>query len=171
MAHLNRHLYLHTSEERYATLFLAVYDARTQQLSYTNAGHLPPLYIDGKRVQKLTTDDTVIGLFGDVQFRQVTMDVAPEALLVIYSDGMTDPENARGEVFGTERLAEVAMHFRQSPPRAIASAMLKSAEEWSGTAEQADDMTVVVARFSESAKRSLEEELDAASSAPSAFAD
>jgi phosphoserine phosphatase RsbU/P len=155
MAHLNRHLYLHTSEERYATLFLAVYDARTQQLSYTNAGHMPPLYIAGKCLQKLTTDDTVIGLFNDVQFRQETIDVTPEALLVVYSDGMTDPENARGEAFGTDHLAEVAMCCRQSPPRAIASAMLKGAEEWSGSAEQIDDMTVVVARFSGPAKPSL----------------
>jgi len=95
--------------------------------------------------------------------------VAPEALLVIYSDGMTEPENARGEAFGAERLAEVAQRFRQSPPRSIASAMLKTAGEWSASAEQADDMTVVVARFSESAKSPLEQELGAASSAPSAF--
>jgi phosphoserine phosphatase RsbU/P len=148
VSHLNRHLYLNTSEERYATLFLAVYDSRTQQLSYTNAGHLPPLYIAGKCVQKLATDDTVIGLFGNVQFREATIDVVPESLLVIYSDGMTDPESARGELFGTDRLAEVALGNRQSAPRTIASAMLKSAEEWSGSAEQADDMTVVVARFS-----------------------
>ena len=148
MAHLNRHLYLNTSEERYATLFLAIYDARTQRLSYTNAGHLPALYIAGKCVQKLATDDTVVGLFGDVEFRQATIDVAPEALLVIYSDGMTEPENARGEVFGVDRLAEVAMRCPQSPPQGIASAMLKSAEEWGASAEQADDMTVVVARFS-----------------------
>ena len=148
VSHLNRHLYLNTSEERYATLFLAVYDSRTQQLSYTNAGHLPPLYIAGKCVQKLATDDTVIGLFGNVQFREATIDVVPESLLVIYSDGMTDPESARGELFGTDRLAEVALGNRQSAPRTIASAMLKGAEEWSGSAEQADDMTVVVARFS-----------------------
>jgi sigma-B regulation protein RsbU (phosphoserine phosphatase) len=84
----------------------------------------------------------------------MTIDVAPEALLVIYSDGMTEPENARGEVFGVDRLAEVAMRCPQSPPRGIASAMLKSAEEWGASAEQADDMTVVVARFSGSAKAS-----------------
>ncbi len=45
VAHLNRHLYLSTSDERYATLFFAVYDTETRQLSYTNAGHLPPFYI------------------------------------------------------------------------------------------------------------------------------
>jgi len=169
VAHLNRHLYLHTSEERYATLFLAIYDARTQRLSYTNAGHLPPLYIDGKSTQKLATDDTVIGLFNNVEFRQATIDVAPGALLVIYSDGMTDPENAGGEAFGADRLAEVAARSRQSPPQAIARAMLKSAEEWSGSAEQADDMTVVVARFSGAAEPSLAQELGAGSNAPAAF--
>ena len=154
VAHLNRHLFLHTSEERYATLFLAIYDARSQRLSYTNAGHLPPLYVAGNCTQKLATDDTVIGLFGNVQFRQMSIDVAPEAVLVIYSDGMTDAENAGGEAFGIDGMAEVALRCRQSPPGAIASAMIKSAEEWSASAEQGDDMTVVVARFSGAGKPS-----------------
>jgi serine phosphatase RsbU (regulator of sigma subunit) len=51
-------------------------------------------------------------------------------------------------------LAEVAMRCRQSPPQATAGAMLKSAEEWGASAEQADDMTVVVARFTGPAKPS-----------------
>jgi sigma-B regulation protein RsbU (phosphoserine phosphatase) len=165
VSHLNRHLFLNTSEERYATFFLAIYDAQTRRLSYTNAGHLPPLYIVGDRVRKLATDDTVIGLFGDAQFHEAAIDIGAESLLVIYSDGMTEPENARGELFGSDRLGEVAQRTQQSSPRAIAAAMLKSAEQWSGSAEQADDMTVVVARFHDPAKPAPTEGLTVTSSA------
>ena len=168
VSHLNRHLFLNTSEERYATLFLAIYDAQTRRLSYTNAGHLPPLYIAGDLAQKLATDDTVIGLFGNVQFREATIDIAPDSVLVVYSDGLTEPENARGETFGTGRLGEVAQRIQHSSPQAIAAAMLKSAEQWRGSAEQADDMTVVVARFGEPATPAPSQEMAATSSAPSA---
>ncbi len=154
VGHLNRHLFLNTSEERYATIFLSIYDTCTRRLSYTNAGHLPPFYVAGECMQKLQTGDTVIGLFSDVQFRQATVHVAPEGLLVVYSDGLTEPENASGEAFGADRLSEIAMRFRDAPPRDVAQAMLTAAEEWRGSAEQADDMTVVVARLSQSSPNS-----------------
>jgi phosphoserine phosphatase RsbU/P len=169
VSHLNQHLFLNTSEERYATLFLAIYDSRTRQLSYTNAGHHPPLYVAGERVERLSTDDTVIGLFGDAQFHEATIDIASESLLVIYSDGMTEPENAKGEHFGIDRLGEVARKSRQLPPQDIAAAILRSAEQWSASAEQADDMTVVVARFREPAKPSAGQELASASGARRSF--
>jgi phosphoserine phosphatase RsbU/P len=148
VAHLNRHLFLNTSEERYATLFLAIYDAFTGRLSYTNAGHLSPFYIVGDRMEKLETGDTVIGLFSEVQFRQATINIEQEGLLVIYSDGLTEPENALGEAFGSDRLAENAMRLRDESPHVIAQTILSAAEEWRGSDEQADDLTVVVARLS-----------------------
>ena len=148
VAHLNRHLYLSTSDERYATLFFAVYDTDTRRLSYTNAGHLPPLYIVGERIHKLKTGDTVVGLFSDVQYGRAMVEVAPGGLLVIYSDGLIEPENLSGEAFGAERLAGVVMRCRDASPHVIAEAMLSAAEKWSGSPEQADDMTVIVARLS-----------------------
>jgi sigma-B regulation protein RsbU (phosphoserine phosphatase) len=139
VAHLNRHLFLSTSEERYATLFLAVYDTRTRRLSYTNAGHLPPFYLYGDSMQRLETGDTVIGLFSDVEFRQSTLNVAPDGLLVIYSDGLTEPENGAGEAFGASRLAEIAMRLRTESPRVVAQSMLSAAERWSvGRAESSN---------------------------------
>lgn len=169
VAHLSRHLFLNTSEERYATLFLAIYDAQTHRLSYTNAGHLPPLCILGDRVQRLATDDTVIGLFGNVQFHEATVDIAADSVLVIYSDGLTDPENKRGELFGADRLGEVAQRSQGRSPQEIAAAMLKSAEQWNASAEQTDDMTIIVARFSDPAKAAPGHEVTVASGAPAAL--
>ena len=144
---LNRHMYHSTSEERYATLFLAIYDTQSRQLSYTNAGHLPPLYVAGGKTQRLETGDTVIGLFSDVHFRQITVDVAGEGLLVIYSDGLTEPENGNGDAFGSDRLAEIVFRLQHEPAKTVAQSLLRASAEWGGSREQADDMTVVVARL------------------------
>lgn len=148
VSHLNRHLYRNTSEERYATLFFAVYDTQTRQLRYTNAGHLPPIYISGGDVKRLETGGMVVGLFNDVPFEQGTIEIEPGGLLIAYSDGLVESENDYGEEFGAGRLIEVARENHAASPHVIAEAMMRAAEEWSNSPEQADDMTVIVARFS-----------------------
>jgi phosphoserine phosphatase RsbU/P len=77
-------------------------------------------------------------------------------VLVVYSDGLIEPENVYGEEFGTNRLENVALRNRRSSADAMVAALLVSAEEWAGTAEQADDMTVIVARLGESAVASTQ---------------
>lgn len=148
ISHLNRHLFRNTSDERYATFFLGVYDADTRQLHYTNAGHLPPVFICGGNVRRLETGGMVVGLFNDVPFQQGAVEIEQGGMLVAYSDGLIEPENVYGEEFGTERLIDVATRNREASPHEIAEAMMQSAEEWAGSPEQADDMTVIVMRFS-----------------------
>jgi sigma-B regulation protein RsbU (phosphoserine phosphatase) len=148
VSHLNLHLFRNTSNERYATFFFGVYDALTRQLHYTNAGHLPPIYICGNSVRRLETGGMVVGLFNDVPFEQGAVEIEHGGILVAYSDGLIEPENVYGEEFGTERLIEVATRNRGQSPHVIADAMMRAAEEWSGSPEQADDMTVIVMRFS-----------------------
>ncbi|HJY87715.1 MAG TPA: SpoIIE family protein phosphatase [Candidatus Acidoferrales bacterium] len=147
VARLNRHLYHNTSEDRYATLFYAVYETSTRTLRYTNAGHLPPLYIVGEEANKLQFGGTVVGLFDDCLYEEGTIQAEPGSLLVAYSDGLIEPENVYGEEFGTRRLLEVTLRHRGETPRAIANALMVAAEEWAGSPEQADDMTVIVARL------------------------
>jgi sigma-B regulation protein RsbU (phosphoserine phosphatase) len=147
ISHLNRHLFRNTSNERYATMFLGVYDTETRRLNYTNAGHLAPIYIFGRHVERLETGGMVVGLFDNVPFAQGAIEIDPGGLLIAYSDGLIEPENVYGEEFGTERLVELAKENQDASPEAIAAAMMRAADEWSGSPEQADDMTVVVAHF------------------------
>jgi sigma-B regulation protein RsbU (phosphoserine phosphatase) len=148
VTHLNLHLFRNTSDERYATVFFGVYDAQTRQLHYTNAGHLPPIYISGGKVRRLETGGMVVGLFNDVPFQQGAVEIEHGGMLVAYSDGLIEPENVYGEEFGTTRLVEVATRNKDASSHTIAEAMMHAAEEWSGSPEQADDMTVIVMRFS-----------------------
>ena len=108
ISHLNRHLFRNSSDERYATCFFGVYDTQTRRLNYTNAGHLPPIYICDGHIARLETGGMVVGLFNDVPFEQGTLEIEPGGLLIAYSDGLIEPENVYGEEFGTERLIEVA---------------------------------------------------------------
>jgi len=147
VSRLNRHLFLNTSDDRYATLFYAVYDAATHTLHYTNAGHLPPFLVSGEQVRKLEEGGMVVGLFDECAYEQGSIRVEPGSLLVAYSDGMTEPENVYGEQFGAKRLVEEVLRYRSAAPQGLAERLLAAAEEWGQSPEQADDMTVVVARL------------------------
>ncbi len=144
---LNQHLFQTTSDDRYATLFYAVYDTETRILKYTNAGHLPPLLVTDGRVQTLAEGGTVIGLIEDATYNQGSVQVIPGSVLLVFSDGLTEPENVFGEEFGVERLRDELLRERNAPAGKLAEDLIESAERWSGSAEQADDMTVVIARM------------------------
>jgi serine phosphatase RsbU (regulator of sigma subunit) len=60
---------------------------------------------------------------------------------------LVEPENVYGEEFGIRRLQEAAMRVQASAPKSVALSLMTAAEEWAGSAEQADDMTVIVARM------------------------
>jgi serine phosphatase RsbU (regulator of sigma subunit) len=60
---------------------------------------------------------------------------------------LVEPENVYGEEFGIQRLRDSALRLNTGSPSAIAQGMMQAADEWAGTAEQADDMTVIVARL------------------------
>jgi phosphoserine phosphatase RsbU/P len=147
VSRLNRHLVRNTGDDRFATFFVAVYDSATRLLRYTNAGHLPSFCICGDHAIYLDKGGMVLGVFEDYAYEEGSEAVPPDAILVGYSDGLVEPENVYGEEFGIQRLRDAAIRLNASSPRAIAQGMMQSAEEWAGTPEQADDMTVIVARM------------------------
>jgi sigma-B regulation protein RsbU (phosphoserine phosphatase) len=148
VSRLNRHLFKNTSDDRYATLFYGVYDSEAKTFTYTNAGHLPPLFITDECVQNLDQGGTVVGLFEDVEYTECTLQVKPGSLLVAFSDGLTEPENVYGEEFGIPRLKSEVLHHRSMPAAKIADGLVSAVEQWAGTPEQSDDITVVVAHMS-----------------------
>jgi sigma-B regulation protein RsbU (phosphoserine phosphatase) len=147
VARLNMHLVRNTADDRFATFFIAVYDSATRTLRYTNAGHLPGFLIANGTSKHLDKGGMVLGVVEDYEYEEGLVVVPPNALLVEYSDGLVEPENVYGEEFGIRRLQEAAIRVQSSVPRVVGQSLMMAAEEWAGTPEQADDMTVVVARL------------------------
>jgi phosphoserine phosphatase RsbU/P len=144
---LNKHLVRNTGEDRFATFLVAVYDIATRKLRYTNAGHLPGFLLSEGQSAHLDVGGMVLGILEDYPYQEGVVDVPRDAVFIAYSDGLVEPENAYGEEFGVSRLEAAAQRVRQAEPMKIASALMTAAEEWSGSPEQADDMTVVVAKL------------------------
>jgi len=146
LAQLNQQLFRSTPAQKYATMFLGFYDQQSRQLTYSNAGHLPPIVIcaDGT-THLLEIGGTVVGLFGDMVYPEGRVTLNPGDIVVAYSDGITEPENDFGD-FGEERLAQIVQENRNLPLPRISEAILSAVTDWIGGEEQPDDMTVVLAR-------------------------
>ena len=147
VARLNNHVFKNTSDDRYATFFYAVYDTESHTLTYTNAGHLAPFFLGNGKVQQLDEGGTVVGLFEDAPYTQGTITVVPGSVLVAFSDGLTEAENVYGEEFGMQRLREEIVRHSNTPALDLAAGLIAATDQWAGTPEQADDITVVVARM------------------------
>ena len=143
---LNHQLYSSTPQEKYATLFLGVYDSATRGLTYTNGGHLPPILLseDGSW-QQLPCGGTVVGMFADVEYPEATAHLRHGDIFIAYSDGVTEPENDYGE-FGEARLIELVRENRHLPLSRISEIVTAAVDDWIGDNEQPDDVTLVLAR-------------------------
>jgi len=147
VSRLNKHLVRNTADDRFATFFICVYDSETRTLRYTNAGHLPSFLLSQNHAVRLDKGGMVLGVYEESEYEENSLMVPRDAVLVGYSDGLVEPENVYGEEFGIRRLQEAAVRVQGAPPSSVALSLMTAAEEWAGSAEQADDMTVIVARM------------------------
>ncbi|HEY3973781.1 MAG TPA: SpoIIE family protein phosphatase [Candidatus Sulfotelmatobacter sp.] len=143
---LNHQLYESTPPEKYATLFLGIYDGRSHELTYSNGGHLPPILIakDGA-IRRLEAGGTVVGLFDNMTYEEGSVEMHPREIFLAYSDGVTEPENDFGE-FGEQRLIDLVRDNRDLPLPQISQIVTAAVDTWIGDNEQPDDVTLVLAR-------------------------
>jgi len=146
VATLNRQLYATTSPEKYATFYFALYDETTHALTYTNAGHLAPILVHGSGVQMLDSTGTVVGAFPIASYEEKTVTLEPGDLVLAYTDGITEPENVYGEMFGEDRLKDLAVKYAKADSTELIARTMEAVMEWTGAGELQDDMTMVVAR-------------------------
>jgi phosphoserine phosphatase RsbU/P len=143
---LNHQLYKSTPAEKYATLFLGIYDGRERKLTYSNAGHLPPFMVDEDgSTRRLDCGGTVVGLFDGMNYQEARIQLSRGEILLAYSDGVTEPENDFGE-FGEQRLLDLVRENRSLPLARISQIVTAAVDDWIGANEQPDDVTLVLAR-------------------------
>src|SRR5262249_319606 len=111
---LNQQLYATTAPEKYATFYFALYEEATHSLTYTNAGHLAPILLRGSNLQTLDSTGTVVGAFPFARYEERTVPLEHGDMLVAYTDGIVEPENAYGEMFGEERLQDLVVKYAKS---------------------------------------------------------
>jgi sigma-B regulation protein RsbU (phosphoserine phosphatase) len=146
---LNRQLYLNTPEEKYATFYCGIYDEQTSRLSYTNAGHLPPILLRGGNAMRLETSGTVVGMFPDSPYDEAVVELLPGDVFAAFTDGVTEPEDAHEEQFGDKRLIELLIENSERPLDEIVRIVMAAVHSWTHDCSNQDDITLLLARRQE----------------------
>ena len=145
---LNKSVNLITRGERFITLFVAEYDKANKQLSYVNAGHYPPLYVTEKEVRPLKSGCTILGPFvelPEIEVGQMTLD-ADEALILTFTDGLTDLKNEKGEYFGEPIINEFATKYHRHSAYEFNAKLMEKIENFRGKQAFPDDITILTCK-------------------------
>lgn len=144
---LNEHICNHTSANKFASFFYAVYDDASLSLTYCNAGHNPPIYFSGGQYRRLTAGGTVVGIFPDADFDQETIQLRPSDVFLAYTDGIVESVNEYGEEFGEERLIDLIRVNQQLSADDLQKIIVENVLDWAFEEERDDDMTLIVAKI------------------------
>jgi serine phosphatase RsbU (regulator of sigma subunit) len=143
---VNRLFFENTIESAYATLLFIEYDNRERRLRYANCGHLPGLILrSDSTLDRLASTCTVLGLFDDWKCSIGESSLFPGDTLVLYTDGVTEAFNDRGEEFGERRLVDSLRRHCDQQPGGLMNCILEDVKQFSPH-EQHDDITLLVAR-------------------------
>jgi len=140
----NKLLYGITESDKFVTLFFALLDPVTRRLTYTNAGHNPPILLSDTKALPLDVGGLVLSILPASPYQEAEVELHSGDLLVIYSDGFSEAMNRRFEEFGEDRLLEVVTEARDLSPAEVIERAFEVVQQYSGDAPQTDDMTMVV---------------------------
>jgi sigma-B regulation protein RsbU (phosphoserine phosphatase) len=150
LAFLNEKLVTHYVGENgtFVTAFYGIFDSATRVLTYSCAGHNPPLMrrcSEQKVLQLNGAQQFPLGVMADVEFFDRAEQLRPGDQIIFYTDGITEASNPKGELFGTKRLDDVLSNCSSEPAEIIESVLKQLNAHTEGTAAR-DDQTLVVAR-------------------------
>lgn len=130
------------------TVFVVEWNGRTRSLAYANAGHNPPFLWRAATgaIDSLDADGMIIGVLEEPSYERRTTDFRTGDVLLLYTDGIIEAKNARGEMFGEARLQEALAACATRPAHEILSSLFALAKRFVGDVELHDDISMVVVR-------------------------
>lgn len=156
VTNINKQLCQSTEANRFATLFLAIYEDRTRTLRYSNAGHNAAMLVRANgTAERLSRGGMMVGAFDWAEYEEVATTLQPGDLLLIFSDGISEAEGDKGEEYGEERIVEFAISHRSLTAHDLRRELFDEIDKWSGARERGDDQTVLIVKATGSASVSL----------------
>ena len=150
LSHLNRLMYQSIERGAFVTLFYAVWNSKTRIMSYARAGHNPALYWNSRDNELLRIEPPGIALgleegpvFDNV-IEEQSIHIKPGDLFIMYTDGFTEARNPRNQLYGERRLMKFLKKHVTESPESVLEALAGEVGDFTGGAEQFDDMTMVV---------------------------
>jgi sigma-B regulation protein RsbU (phosphoserine phosphatase) len=148
---LNRLFCERAAGDRFASMFWGYCDSQFQTVHYVNAGHCAPILIglrEGKsKIRRLDVGGVVLGVLPGTAYTQGSAAIQQGDILVLYSDGVVEAQNASGEEFGEARLVQVVSESAREGAQKVRDSILAGVHAFLGDVPAQDDLTCVVASF------------------------
>lgn len=144
---LNRAVYNVTNGERFITFFVAEFDRATHTLRYVNAGHPPAVLVHDRGINLLDKGTLILGSIDELPMLTVgEVELPPQALILTYTDGLTDLQNPAGETFDEEILYAFCRRQHGRSARSFNDALVRKMDEFRQLSDYPDDLTVLTCR-------------------------
>ncbi len=148
METLNSSISENNPDIMFITMFLGVMDLSTGTIRYCNAGHNPPIVIRNGQAELLSTEPSLLlGVEMNARYTANELTLLPGDTLFLYTDGLTEAENIRKELFGERRALETAAISGTLTASEQMERMQQAVHTFVDGAEQSDDLTMLVIRF------------------------
>ncbi len=145
---LNKHVYENTNGDKYLTVFFGRYDKKKRELTYINAGHIPPLLMENGVIRKLTKGTTMLGAFDKLpHFEYETINISQGATLMCYTDGLVEIENEEGELFNLKTLTAYMQANTTTSARMLTMKIVAKIKSMKGKKNYGDDICILATRF------------------------
>lgn len=145
---LNTRVMASAKGEKFITLFLAKYNLETRTLTYINAGHNPPVMINGSTINYLHEGSIGLGMFDELpKLTEGKIVVEPDSVLVCYTDGVVEAEDEEGNQFGMHNLTEVVQDNASLNMQELNAALQFKLEKFKGERNFTDDAAVLSCKF------------------------
>ena len=145
MAKVNYLLWESIERNQFVTAFYGILDVTNRTLTYTNAGHTPPILLKPNgEIRFMERGSVPLGMFKDTRYHEYYLTTEPGDVLVLYTDGVTEAHNLKGEEFGRERLAQGVKQHNQLSARDLIAALHTEVLDWTEGAGATDDVTFFV---------------------------
>jgi sigma-B regulation protein RsbU (phosphoserine phosphatase) len=141
---MNAALYGNT-QQQFVTAAYVHLDAAAARFTYSAAGHPPMLLLRDGIVTGIAENGLMLAAFDHAAYRNAEHGLEPGDRLVLYTDGLIEATNARGDFFGEEGLRRVLLESAQLPPSVASDRIISAVQQWS--ASQDDDLTVLVCDY------------------------
>jgi sigma-B regulation protein RsbU (phosphoserine phosphatase) len=145
---LNRHIHQWSAENKFVTMIMVSIDIENETIQFVNAGHNPCYILTGDRIEQMKSHGLPVGILGMSKYMTQTRPFPAGSAVVLYSDGITEAENAAGEEFDNERLEALLRAHIDAGANELRDRIAAAVETFTGEAPQKDDETLVVARVS-----------------------
>jgi sigma-B regulation protein RsbU (phosphoserine phosphatase) len=136
------------NDDQYFTINYGVLDSRTEELTFTQAGHPSPVLIQsGKDLVLLGDGGSPVGLFPDAEYETIRASFHPGDRLVLYSDGVVECANQHHQLFGEDRLLNYLRANRSNCLAGMLQGLESEMEQWRGQTEFDDDVSLLALEF------------------------